>query len=156
MLHKITKQLNRLSGTRTYSNESIRLRMVELGFSFRKPVRMSSNLLSMKSFKEKLVLLNEFSSLIDTDHEFIFIDEMYMGGRISSGKEWVNDHNMTMYTQKKNIGSLSLIMAVTRIQVLHHKILDTTVTSSLFYEFIESLIVVLKGSETYSDLLNQG
>ena len=117
---------------------------------------MSSSLTTKKSFKEKLVLFNEFSKLIESNHEFIFIDEMYMGGRIASGKEWVNVKSKTMFTQKKFIGSLSIIMAVTRTQVLHYQILDSTVTSDKFYGFIDTLIEVIQGHHTYKDFLHQG
>ena len=153
---EITKRLNEHPVSKTYSSQTVRLRMKELGFRFIKPVRMSSSLTTKKSFKEKLVLFNEFSKLIESNHEFIFIDEMYMGGRIASGKEWVNVKSKTMFTQKKFIGSLSIIMAVTRTQVLHYQILDSTVTSDKFYGFIDTLIEVIQGHHTYKDFLHQG
>lgn len=101
-----------------------------------------------------MIFLNRFTSILNNQDLVIFTDEMYLGGKILSGKEWVNKSSFLNYSNKKYLGSASLILSITPNKVLYYEFHTTTINSNIFLDYLLNLKNNIQNDREMNTLYN--
>lgn len=135
----ITKKYNDLTSGKKFNYNTIRNGLKYLGYSFCRRKKVDINALSKKNISKRIIFANELLKFISNDFTIINIDETCLSRKMRNCKDWLLKTQKIVYSNDRQLKTLSAISAVSSRGYNFSIIHESTVNSSKFRDFLVEL-----------------